>query len=215
MAGLATIYISLNGPIHDLSENYLFSVHMLQHLLLIIVMPPLILIGTPKWLVGSFLNRSTLKYLAKYSARPIGAFIVFNGVLIGWHIPAVYNITLVNHNIHILEHLTLMLASILMWAPILGPLPDWLSQNSGIKCLYVFCISLPMGFLGAIITFSNDVLYKFYLTSPKIWNISPIVDQQIGGIAMKTSAAVFLFAFITIFFKWFHRHEKMPDENSI
>jgi putative membrane protein len=188
---------------------------MLQHLLLIIVMPPLILIGTPKWLVGNLLNRSMPKYLAKYLARPIGAFIVFNSVLVGWHIPALYDITLANHNIHILEHITFMFASILMWAPIVGALPNWLSQNPGIKCLYVFCISLPMGFLGAIITFSNDVLYKFYLTSPKVWNIPALVDQQIGGIAMKTSAVVFLFVFIGIFLRWFSRHEKMkmPDEH--
>src|SRR5688500_11816826 len=90
-AGLFVIFASLNGPIHDLSDNYLFSGHMVQHLLLTMLMPPLLIYGAPGWMLRPLLKNRAVSAVAKRITRPIICFAIFNVVIVAWHIPALYN----------------------------------------------------------------------------------------------------------------------------
>src|SRR5690242_1342014 len=97
-SGLAVIFFSLNGPLHDLSDTYLFSAHMVQHLLLTMLFPPLIIAGTPGWMLRPLLSRRPIGAIARRLTRPVACFAIFNLVIAGWHLPVFYNAAMDNHN---------------------------------------------------------------------------------------------------------------------
>jgi putative membrane protein len=116
-SGLLVIFLSLNGPLHDLSDTYLFSAHMVQHLLLSLAVPPLLLAGTPGWMLRPFLSNPKVAAIARAVTRPTRCFIIFNVVIAVWHLPPLYNTAIAYHPIHIVQHLTFMVASVLMCGP--------------------------------------------------------------------------------------------------
>src|SRR5678815_3191128 len=95
--GLLVIFLSLNGPLHDLSDTYLFSAHMVQHLLLSLAVPPLLLVGTPGWLLRPFLENAKIAAVARTITKPIHCFIIFNVVISLWHLPPMYNTAMEYH----------------------------------------------------------------------------------------------------------------------
>ncbi len=212
--GVLAIYLTLSSPLHELSDGYLFSAHMVQHLLLTLLIPPLLLWGTPDWLLRPLLLRYPLvARIARLVTAPIAAFIIFSGVLLVWHFPFLYNLTLTNHAAHVLEHLMFLAAAIVMWWPVLSPLPEVPRASYPVQMLYLFFLSLPPGFLGAAITFSGHVLYPWYAEVPRIWGISAIADQQIGGLIMKLPGALtFLIALGVVFFTWYNRQTVEPTQ---
>ena len=123
-SGLLVIFASLNGPLHDLSDYYLFSAHMVQHLLLSLAVPPLLLGGTPGWLLRPLIENRIIGAIARAITKPLRCFIIFNVVITVWHLPPMYNTAMAYHPVHIVQHLTLMAASVLMWWPFLSPLPE-------------------------------------------------------------------------------------------
>ena len=100
-AALAVLFGALTGPIHDLSDYYLFSAHMIQHMLLIFAMPPLLLYGTPAWMLRPLLGVTWLRRLAWRATRPAATFAIFNVVLVAWHLPPLYNLAMERHPVHI------------------------------------------------------------------------------------------------------------------
>src|SRR5687767_15629295 len=100
-AGLLVMFVSLNGPIHDLSDYYLFSAHMVQHLLLTLAMPPLLLAGVPGWMLRPLLDKPVLAGFARAVTPPIRCFILFNVVIAAWHLPPLYNTAMAYHPVHI------------------------------------------------------------------------------------------------------------------
>ena len=214
--GVLVIYVALSSPLHELSDNFLFSAHMVQHLLLWLLMPPLLLWGTPSWLLRPLVRHPLLQRSARFITSPLPAFILFSGLFLVWHLPALYDLALRNHSVHILEHLFFMAAALVMWWPVLGRLPELPRPSYPIQMLYLFFLSLPPGFLGAAITFSGDILYPWYGEVPRLWGLSPLTDQQIGGLIMKIPGAlVFLAAMGVVFFTWFNREESGPQDRSL
>ena len=206
---LAVIFLALQGPLHELSDHFLFSAHMVQHLLISLVFPPLLLLGTPGWLLRPLVRSSRVRRWGRLITHPVMAFSVFNVVLIAWHLPGLYDLTLRDHSFHILEHLTFLAAGVIACWPLLSPIKEVPRAPYPVQMLYIFGQSVPMGFLGAIITFSQDVLYPFYAEAPRVWAISPLTDQQIGGMIMKSSAGIiFLLALGIVFFVWAGREEQ-------
>ncbi len=102
---IAVLFGALNGPLHNLSDQYLFSAHMAQHLLLTLVFPPLLLYGTPAWVVRPLLRPRWVMALGRVVTRPLWAAILFTGPITIWHAPALYEAALRNHNLHIVQHL--------------------------------------------------------------------------------------------------------------
>src|SRR6266576_7247357 len=143
-SGLVLLFASLNGPIHDLSDDYLFSAHMVQHLLLTLAVPPLLLAGTPGWMLRPVLSRKRIAPLARFLTRAPMAFVIFNVTFAVWHLPPFYNAAMAQHNLHILEHLMFMAAAVLMWWPLLSQLPEFPRLAYPGQMLYSFLMSLPM-----------------------------------------------------------------------
>ena len=209
-AGMAVIFISLLSPIHVLSDNYLFSMHMVQHVLLTLVAPPLLILGTPDWLIRPLLRTNLAFRVARLAVHPIIAFALFNFIFSVWHIPALYATSLNNHAVHIGEHLLFMGTAVIMWWPIVSMMPELPRLPYPIQMGYLFLLSVAQIIVFAIITFAKEPLYEFYVSAPRIWGISPLLDQQLGAIIMKIGGgALFLALFIIIFFRWFKHEEEI------
>ena len=202
-AALFVIFASLNGPLHDLSDNYLFSGHMVQHLLLTMLMPPLLIAGIPGWMLRPLLRNKPINAIAKRLTRPVACFLIFNIVIAGWHVPALYNAAMDNHNIHILEHLMFMAAAVLMWWPLTSQLPELPRLAYPGQMLYCFLMTIPMSVVAVYITMADSVLYPFYSAAPRIMKLSPMDDQLLGGLIMWIPGGIlFMIIMSVVFFKW-------------
>ncbi len=203
VAGLVLLFLILNGPLHDLSDFYLFSGHMVQHLIMELIVPPLLIAGTPGWMLRPALQWPVVGALARRVTTPIMAFAIFNVTLSVWHIPALYNLALLHHEIHILQHITFLVASVLMWWPFMSSLPELPRLSYPGQMLYCFLMTLPMSVVAVYITMADTVLYPLYASSPRLWGISPKMDQQIGGLIMWIPGGLFFYGIMTVvFFRW-------------
>ena len=200
-SALAVLFVALNGPLHNLSDKYLFSAHMAQHLLLTLVFPPLLLYGTPASIVRMFLRFGWVMSLGRMITRPLVAAILFTAPITIWHAPALYEAALRNHNLHIVQHLIFLTTAVVMWWPVLSPVPELPRLPHLLQMLYLFLLGIPMSITGALITLSSSVLYPFYATAPRVWNLSPIEDQQIGGLLMWVLGGLMLWIVMTVI--WF------------
>jgi len=201
---LITLF-SLVSPLHVLSDTYLFSAHMLQHVLLTLIVPPMFILGTPKWIFRKILLARYLFWLSRIFTNPFITFILFNMVFSLWHIPEMYNLSLSNRLVHISEHLMFIATATLMWWPITSPIPELPRLSYPFQMMYLFLLSIFQIVVFAPITFSNFPIYKLYADAPRVWSsISPLADQQIGGIIMKLSGSlIFITLIIVAFFRWF------------
>jgi putative membrane protein len=202
-AGLATIFLSLNGPLHDLSDYYLFSAHMVQHLILTLAVPPLLICGTPGWMLRPLLRNRAVASVARALTRPAVCFATFNVVLAAWHVPVLYNLAMARHNLHIAQHLMFMVAAVMLWWPVLSQLPELPRLSYPLQMLYLFLTSIPMSIVAVYITYSEDLLYPAYAAAPRVIPLSPMQDQLLGGLIMWIPGGLLFYAVITvIFFRW-------------
>jgi putative membrane protein len=200
---LVGMFLSLNGPLHDLSDYYLFSAHMVQHLALTFVVPLLLVIGTPGWMLRPALTVPAVNTAARWLTRPTTCFLLFNITIAVWHLPPLYNLAMANHGVHIVEHLMFMTTAVLMWWPLLSPLPELPRLAYPAQMLYCFLMSIPMSVVAIYVAMADHVLYPAYAAAPRIWGISPLDDQMIGGLIMWIPGGLFFYAVMTvIFFKW-------------
>ena len=207
-ASLVVLLVALNGPVHDLSDYYLFSVHMIQHLVLTLVFPPLLLAGTPSWLLRPLLKRPALLGAARALTRPLVAAAVFSASIAVWHVGVFYDVMMRSHDVHIATHLLFLVTATLMWWPVMGPAPELPRLPSGLAMLYLFLVGIPMQIVAALITFADEVLYPWYVSAPRTWGLSPLDDQQLGGLLMWIPGNLWLFAAIgVLFFKWAREEE--------
>ena len=214
--GVLVIFVSLLSPLHILSDEYLFSAHMVQHVLLTLVAPPLLVLGTPDWLLRRLLRPDLAFWFARLATHPIIAFASFNVIFSVWHIPALYNLSVTNHSVHIGEHLLFMAAAVLMWWPLTSTMPELPRLSYPLQMVYLFLLSVAQLIVFAPITFSREPLYKWYVEAPEIWALSPVVDQQIGAIIMKMGGgALFLTLLIVAFFRWFNGEEERSKADAV
>lgn len=215
-SSLALLFLTLNGPLHDLSDFYLFSGHMVQHLILTLVVPPLMILGTPAWMLRPLLRRPALFPAARKVTSITWCFVIFNVVLSFWHLPPLYNLALANHGIHILQHLMFIAASVLMWWPLLSPLPELPRAAYPAQMLYCFLMVIPMSIISIYIAMADTLLYPAYAAAPRILGITPMQDQQYGGLIMWIPGGVFFYAVMTVvFFKWSSRGEDTEESAQV
>ena len=200
---LLSIVLSLNGPMHDLSDYYLFSVHMLQHLVLTLLMPPLFILGIPGWLVSPLLRPAPVLRFARFLTHPLVAALLFSVTLMLWHTVPFYDLMMRNHDVHIATHLMFMVTAVIMWWPVLGSAPELPRLPEGLQMLYLFLVSIPMQIVAALIAMADEVLYAWYAETPRTWGLSALQDQQIGGLLMWVPGNLWIFGAIgIIFFRW-------------
>jgi putative membrane protein len=202
-AGLVTIFFSLNGPLHDLSDAFLFSAHMVQHLVLTLVVPPLLIAGTPGELLRPALGIGWVNSLARTITRPLVCFAIFNITIAAWHLPPAYNAAMAHHWLHIIQHLSFMVVAVLMWWPLMSPLPELPRLSYPAQLLYCFLLGIPMSIVAISITYARDNLYPAYASAPRMWGLSPMEDQMLGGLIMWIPGGFFFVAVMSwVFYKW-------------
>jgi len=199
LSGVLIMFLALVSPLDELGDSYLFSAHMVQHLFLTIIGPPLLLLGTPEWLVKPALRNKVIFNIAQVLTYPAVAFVLYNVDFWLWHAPPLYNATLENQYIHILEHLTFIIFGLLYWWPIFSPSKELPRLSIGGQILYLFLSGMPSVLLGAGLTFTSP-LYAPYIAAPRIWGISAATDQQLGGLIMWIPVSIFYIVIMSVLF---------------
>lgn len=215
-AALVVLGLALNGPLHNLSDSYLFSAHMVQHLVLTLAFPPLLLYGTPAWVVRPLLRGRWLLAFARWATRPLAAGILFSVPITLWHFPRFYEAALEYHPLHIVQHLVFMATAVIVWWPILSPVPELPRASYPTQLVFLFLLGLPMSLAGAMITLAETVLYPFYATAPRVWGLTPLADQQLGGLLMWVVGTMYLWiAGGVVWFRWSAREEAGDVERAV
>ena len=201
--GIGLIWLVSDWPMHDLSDSYLYSAHMLQHMVLSYFAPPLLLLATPTWMARLLIGERRVKQIFDFFTKPVVAAVLFNGCIMVTHVPVVVNTATTNLPVHYSLHLALVVLSLLMWIPVCGPLPEK-RLAAGPTMMYLFAQSViptvPAGWL----TFAEGAVYKTYDHNVRVWGLTVTNDQQIAGAVMKVGGSMFLWAIMTtVFFKRF------------
>jgi putative membrane protein len=206
--GVLTVYAATGSPLDVLADEYLASAHMLQHVLLTLVAAPLLLAGTPGWLWQALFRRFHLLPAVRLITHPVLALAIFNGVLLVTHLPSTVDLQLREVWFHFLVHVALLASGLVMWWPVLSQVPEAPRLSYPLQMGYLFLQSLLPAVMASFVTFSDRVVYTAYAEAPRIWNLSAIDDQQLGGLIMKLMGTVVLWYFIAAaFFKWYAKEE--------
>ena len=204
--GTLLMFLALVSPLDTLGDYYLFSAHMLQHLLLILVVPPLWLWGIPAGLLKRLRRRLPfINKVERVIAQPIVAWILGVGTIWVWHLPLLFEATLQNEWLHILEHLTFLATSVIFWwVVMIGPAQAERRLKPWLVMVYLFFAAIASSILGVILAFSSPGLYSTYLhptdlygilpTLRQTWGFSATADQQTGGILMWVMGSPFYLA---------------------
>ncbi len=201
--GLFFLLIAVATPIDSIGEKYLFSVHMLQHVLLILLIPPFFILGCPKWLANLLFRMEGIGRILRFLVHPVVACVVFNATLLLWHIPFFYELALRDKLLHLFEHVCFVVAGVFMFWPLLGQSDETPLLPQPLKLLYILAVNIGQLPLFAFITFATTVFYPTYELAPRITDLSPLDDQVLGGVIMKLAAGVFMFGgLIVCFYRW-------------
>lgn len=211
LAGMGLLLVALQGPLHDLSDTYLFSAHMVQHLLVTVPAPPLLLYGTPQWLVRPLLRWPGVGPALRRLTHPLVAFLLNHGVWALWHVPGPYDLMMRNHDVHVGVHLLILATGLLLWWPVAGPLPELRRLSLPLQMVYLFVTGIPMMLVAAFITLSESVLYPWYMLAPRTFGLSPLDDQRLGGVLMWVPGTLALWVGIAVLFARWMREERRLD----
>jgi putative membrane protein len=196
LAGVFFLWFAIGSPLSAFDEASL-TVHMIQHILLMLVAPPLILLGAPnlpllhglpEWFVrsalGPLLRLSPIQALGKLLTHPLVCWILAAVALIAWHVPSAFELALGSGFWHEIEHICFLSTSLLFWWPVVQPFPSEAQWPRWTIPLYLFLGMFPSGALGAFLAFCDRVLYPSYLKSPQAFQITPLADQILAGTLM-------------------------------
>nr|BBH90418.1 membrane protein [Thermosporothrix sp. COM3] len=214
VCGVLAIFFAVVSPIDEIGHEYLFSAHMVQHLLITVVGPPLMVAGMPGWLIAPILQDRTILKFGRFLTHPFVAFTLFFGDFFLWHAPPLYNETLTNESLHVLEHLTFIVFATIYWWPLLSPVKEGLPRLSiGGQILYLFLSGMPTMLLGAGLTFMQP-LYAPYIKQPvRAWGFSPAFDQQLGGLVMWVPGNILNIIVMSILFlRWLQLQDQKQKE---
>ena len=201
-AGLVSVWIAIGSPV-DAFDEVSLSVHMLQHLLLMSIAPPLILLGAPalpllkglpqrlaRSAVGPFLQWGVVKWFGRFLANPAICWLAAALALIGWHVPAVFELALRWKWLHELEHACFFGAGLLFWWPVVQPWPSTPRWPRWSIPLYLFFATLPCDALSGFLVFCDRVVYSSYLSAPRLFGISALQDQECAAALMWTCVTI-------------------------
>lgn len=202
VAALLTLWLASDWPVHDVGEQYLYSVHMFQHIVFQFAVAPMVLLATPTWLARMLIGGGTGYTWVKRLTRIVPATVIFNAVVILSHWPAIVNQAVENPVLHYGVHVLVMASALIMWMPVFGPLPELRFSLPVQAChllLQTIVPTVPAGWL----TMAEGVVYKTYGRAGDIWGMTATEDQQIAGALMKLGEAAVLWVLIAvIFIRW-------------
>jgi cytochrome c oxidase assembly factor CtaG/ferredoxin len=202
LSGLTVVYLALASPIEPLSD-LLLQVHMLQHLLLMMVAPPLLWLGAPffpllrglprtirmVW-VAPLLSAPPLRRLFQRLTHPLTALVLFTAATWFWHVPVVYDLALRSSGWHYLQHICFLSTALLFWYPVIRPYPARPRWSLWWLVPVLLLADLSNTLLSALLTFSTHVLYRYYAEMPRLGGLSALEDQSAAGVLMWVPGSV-------------------------
>jgi putative membrane protein len=207
---IAVMIAALISPLDGLGEDYLFSAHMVQHILIGDIAPLLVLLSLSRVIMRPLTRRlmSVERALGPF-AHPATGIAVWLTLIYVWHIPAMYNAALNHSAVHALEHACFFAAGIALWWPLVQPVP-MRRRLTGLSIFaYLLVAKLSLGVLGVVLTWSHGVAYSYYEHVPRIWGLSPLEDQNVGGaIMMVEQSLVLVVAFAILFVRMLLQSEE-------
>ena len=197
-------------PIHDWSEDYLFSVHMVQHTVYSLIAPPILLMSLPPWLLDWLTSAPWLRTVLRKVCRPLPAALMFNGITAISHWPAWVDLSLRSEWFHFAAHVILWATSSAMWLPVVNPGVAGLPSLSRMaKMPYLFLQSIVPTIPASFLAWAEQPFYQGYINAPRITGMSAIEDQQLAGGIMKVGGTMIVWTVITvIFFRWYADSER-------
>ena len=196
MAGLFSLWAAVGSPLAVL-DHQLLTGHMVQHLLLMTVAAPLILMGAPVITLGYALPQRfvpivlrplprcpPVHWIGRIVTHPVFCWLASTAAVIGWHIPALFALGMRSEGWHAIEHASFLAAGLLFWWPVIQPWPTLANWPRWGIPLYLFLAALPCDALSAFLTFCNRVVYPHYLSTHRLFDISPLGDQECAGALM-------------------------------
>lgn len=216
-AGVIVLLLTLVSPLDTLADIYSFSAHMLQHMLLILAVPPLLLLGIPREMAQRALRLEWVRRAEEVLSRPLLAWSLGVSVLWLWHWPPLYNAALASEPIHILEHLCFLVGSTIFWWPVISPIEE-LRLQPLVAVVYLFGACSAHTVLAILLTFAPLGHYPAYINPPDVygilpilrerWGLSPLADQQWGGLLMWVPACLVYLSFIlATLARWYRKPE--------
>jgi len=225
LLGDLIMLLALISPLDVLADDYLFSAHMLQHMLLILATPPLLILGLPRSFAMAMVGVPTLRGLERMLRHPAVAWTFGMVALWIWHLPRLYDATLVSEPLHIFEHLTFLATATIFWWPILAPL-ETSRMSHGAAFAYLGAAMLATTILGVLITFAPLGVYTAYLhpvdslhilgALRDSWGLTSESDQQLGGLLMWVPGGlVYLSAIMAVLARWYRAPQPEPDREQL
>ena len=213
--GLLVLWLALETPLDTISDYYLDSVHMLQHVLLGFVAPPLMLLGLSSQMAGRIVRVPGVRAVTE----PVPALVIAGLVMIVWHFPALYDATLYSGSLHALEHLMFIGAGVLMYWPIIeatSAQAHW-RMSPGAELLYMLVATLPQDGVALALIFSRVPFYEYYTHAPRlIPSLTPVIDQTVAGaVLMILGKATLAVAAIAVFTRWFGADHRADQTRAI
>ena len=203
--GVLALWVASGSPLHDLAEHYLYSAHMIQHLIQAFIVPPLLLLGIPVWMGELLLRPRWLRAAVAALSKPLVAALLFNGVLALIHWPQVVNGMLGSEVFHASSHVLLIATAAFMWMNVVSPVPHLVPRLNPLpQMAYLFVMTILPTIPATFLTFGDHPLYHVYGDLPRVWaDFSALEDMRVAGLIMKIGGGFLLWGIITVmFFKW-------------
>ena len=224
LTGLFALWVALAGPM-DVFNSWLLTAHMIQHMVLMMIAPPLILLGSPliplvrgmpvfaaREFAGPFLNWKPAQRLGRLLTQPVFALVLMGVVMLGWHVPALYELAVRSPAWHQFEHACFFITSLIFWWPVIQPWPSLARWPRWAMVPYLVIADLQNTILSATLVFAERVLYPSYADAPHVFGLSPLQDQVAAGAIMWVVGSVaFLIPAMLIAVQCLTRHTALPQ----
>jgi len=209
LGGWSSLLIIIISPLDTLGRYYLFSAHTAQLFVIITLSVPLLMAGLPDWLTRLFLPTQRMREAGGGLLFSVIAVLLFNGLILVWHVGPLYETALHNTFWHDVQLLTFVVAGALTWWPLLTPANRHIRLTSPLQILYLAAESLPLDIFGVFTIFAQGILYHTYAIAPRLWGVSPALDQQFGGGILAVPGNIIdLILMSVVFFAWIERMER-------
>ena len=212
-SGLVVTYLAVGSPLDQIGEQFLFSAHMIQHMLLIYASTTLFIYGTPTWLIDWLLKPVFIRSIMRILSHPACGGLLFTFVYTAWHVPALYELALYDKRMHILEHWTMFSLGLIMLWPYITKSKLVPRHSFGVRMLAIFLLMVGQLPVFAFLTFAGEAIYPTYIWAPRIINLDPLNDQILGGIIMKVVNMGFSLTMLAItFYQWSSSENKLDSK---
>ncbi|WP_040494584.1 cytochrome c oxidase assembly protein [Ilumatobacter nonamiensis] len=210
--GVIVLWLAVDWPMDLLGDDYLFSAHMVQFLLITMIAVPLFVVGIPTWMWCELTH--PVRGVIRIVNRAPVALLLFQAVLVGTHLPSVVDLYASNSFVHFSLHALWVVAAGIFWLPILGKEPFVKPLQPPAKIVYLIAATIIPTVPASFLTWTETAFYEPYANAPRLWGISPVLDLQLAGLVMKLGGGLILWSFIVAIFARWAAEETRPDSNS-